>query len=60
MDQRDAAAAAERATWGAEKKAFIEDANAVCAEMQAQGLYRVEFHFDEGGAKVLLNSAPAS
>jgi len=30
----------------------------VCAAMQAQGLYRMEFHFDEGGTKVLLNSSP--
>jgi hypothetical protein len=27
---------AERISWTAEKKAFIEDANAVCAEMQAR------------------------
>lgn len=30
---------------------------AVCAEMREQGLHRMEFHFDNGGAKVLLNSA---
>ena len=30
---------------------------AVCAEMEAQGLYRMEFRFEDGGAKVLLNTA---
>jgi D-glycero-alpha-D-manno-heptose-7-phosphate kinase len=33
---------------------------AVCAALEAEGLYRVEFHFDDGGAKVLLNSATRS
>ena len=31
---------------------------ALCAEMEAQGLYRMDFHFDSGGAKVLMNSSP--
>jgi D-glycero-alpha-D-manno-heptose-7-phosphate kinase len=31
---------------------------ALCAEMEALGLYRMDFHFDSGGAKVLMNSSP--
>lgn len=32
----------------------------VCAAMAAEGLHRLDFHFEDGGAKVLLNSlAPA-
>ncbi|MEX1254304.1 MAG: GHMP kinase [Dehalococcoidia bacterium] len=31
--------------------------DAVSQEMRARGLYRMEFHFDDGGAKVMLNSA---
>jgi len=31
---------------------------ALCAEMEAQGLYRMDFRFDSGGAKVLMNSSP--
>jgi D-glycero-alpha-D-manno-heptose-7-phosphate kinase len=30
----------------------------LCAEMEALGLYRMDFHFDSGGAKVLMNSSP--
>jgi D-glycero-alpha-D-manno-heptose-7-phosphate kinase len=33
---------------------------AVCQEMASLGLYRMDFNFDEGGAKVLMNSAPRS
>jgi D-glycero-alpha-D-manno-heptose-7-phosphate kinase len=36
--------------------------DAVCAAMAGEGLHRVDFHFEDGGAKVLLNSlasAPA-
>jgi D-glycero-alpha-D-manno-heptose-7-phosphate kinase len=32
----------------------------VCAEMESLGLYRMDFHFDMGGAKVLMNSGPHS
>lgn len=28
----------------------------LCAEMESLGLYRMDFHFDMGGAKVLMNS----
>ena len=31
---------------------------AVCAEMEKLGLYRMDFQFDTGGAKVLVNSVP--
>ncbi len=31
---------------------------ALCAAMEALGLYRMDFHFDSGGAKVLMNSSP--
>jgi len=30
---------------------------ALCAEMKALGLYHMDFHFDTGGAKVLVNSS---
>ena len=30
----------------------------VCAEMESLGLYRMDFEFDMGGAKVLMNSGP--
>ncbi len=30
----------------------------VCAEMESLGLYRMDFQFDMGGAKVLMNSGP--
>jgi D-glycero-alpha-D-manno-heptose-7-phosphate kinase len=33
-----------------------EARQSVCAEMEALGLYRMDFHFDMGGAKVLMNS----
>ena len=32
----------------------------VCAEMESLGLYRMDFQFDTGGAKVLMNSGPHS
>ncbi|MGA2286744.1 MAG: GHMP kinase, partial [Dehalococcoidia bacterium] len=32
----------------------------VCGEMESLGLYRMDFHFDMGGAKVLINSASHS
>ncbi len=32
----------------------------VCAEMESLGLYRMDFHFDMGGAKVLMNSGRRS
>jgi D-glycero-alpha-D-manno-heptose-7-phosphate kinase len=35
-----------------------EDREAVCAEMERLGLYRMDFQFDMGGAKVLVNSVP--
>jgi len=37
-----------------------EDREAVCAEMTRAGLYRMDFQFDMGGAKVLVNSVPHS
>ncbi|HUS81624.1 MAG TPA: GHMP kinase [Dehalococcoidia bacterium] len=35
-----------------------EGREAVCAEMKRLGLYRMDFQFDMGGAKVLVNSVP--
>jgi D-glycero-alpha-D-manno-heptose-7-phosphate kinase len=35
-----------------------EAREAVCSEMQRLGLYRMDFQFDMGGAKVLVNSVP--
>lgn len=35
-----------------------EGRSAVCAEMRHLGLYRMDFQFDMGGAKVLVNSVP--
>jgi D-glycero-alpha-D-manno-heptose-7-phosphate kinase len=32
----------------------------VCAEMESLGLYRMDFHYDMGGAKVLMNSGRRS
>ena len=32
--------------------------DAVCTEMARLGLYRMDFQFDMGGAKVLMNSLP--
>jgi D-glycero-alpha-D-manno-heptose-7-phosphate kinase len=37
-----------------------QDREAVCAEMERLGLYRMDFQFDMGGAKVLVNSVPHS
>jgi D-glycero-alpha-D-manno-heptose-7-phosphate kinase len=35
-----------------------QDREDVCAEMERVGLYRMDFQFDTGGAKVLVNSVP--
>lgn len=37
-----------------------EHRDQVCAEMESLGLYRMDFHFDMGGAKVLMNSGSPS
>jgi hypothetical protein len=35
----------------------LDNQPTLCAEMKALGLYQMDFHFDTGGAKVLVNSS---